>query len=228
MGPNSQGESFRQRMRQVSSTQDKFTDPSRKDFVEAGVDEKTTPTIPITDARQYVLPFAFDRQVTYTDASLDPAQFYEVSYIKILQPFAIGLIDKLGPVTFRYLSEIVARAHGFQRTGSQIKKQVWTAVSRSRRSSKSPNQETVFWPSNMSPASTVTFRGLTVGGDERAWQNIPHPELLGLAREVLKSCYGNDSDSVEAMADKLELARLTQATREKLEKLLAEAKKIGN
>ena len=78
----------------------------------------------------------------------------------------------------------------------------------------------------MFPASTIPFRGLKVGGEVRAWHEIPHPELLGLAIEVLKSYPGNDS--VEAMADKLELVRLAQVTREKLEKLLTEARKIGS
>src|SRR5690606_34232834 len=56
--------------------------------------------------------------------SIDPARFYEPGYIRTLTALTCDLVDRYGPMTFRHLSELVARAHGFQRTGSQIKSQV--------------------------------------------------------------------------------------------------------
>ena len=45
----------------------------------------------------------------------------------MIRDFGIKLIDTDGPITFRHLGTKLARAHGFQRTGSAIRKQVWAS-----------------------------------------------------------------------------------------------------
>ena len=155
-------------------------------------------------------------------APLSPEQFYEQSYIPVLQTLSAELVDNIGPITFKHLSESIARAHQFQRTGSQIKKQVWAATSRIRQTSQASNGETIFWPKGTSPVEILTFRGTVINGQERSWQNVPYPERLGLALEILS--LRNVTDRVVAMANKIGLGRLHQSTRKELEELLEEAK----
>src|SRR5690606_7089129 len=120
------------------------------------------------------------------------------------------------------LSEIIARAHGFQRTGSQIKRQVWAAISKVRTYSSAPNGEKIFWGENVHPSSVVNFRGMQVAGYERDWHHIPHPERLGLALELIGRHAGGDLAA--SMADRVGFSRLRQATRNEMEAVIAEAK----
>ena len=159
-----------------------------------------------------------------THPALDPDRYYEKEYLlRVLRPYACDLIDRLGPITFRHLSDVIARAHGFQRTGSQIKQQVRAAVSKARRVSKTPQGGTIFWPQNSQPTYMIPFRGMKVNGEARTWQDISHPERLGLAIETLNSHAGHDPASV--MANCLGLSRLRRSTRTELDALLVEARK---
>jgi transcription elongation GreA/GreB family factor len=158
------------------------------------------------------------------ESRLSPERFYEPTYKQILLTFATDIIDSIGPITFKHLSEIIARAHKFQRTGSQIQNQIKAAISSARQQSKAPNGETIFWPKDTPTVENLTFRGMNVNGEERSWQNVPYPERLGLALDVLKSAKGGDQAT--AMAAKIGLGRLRQSTREEFEQLLMEAKKL--
>lgn len=155
---------------------------------------------------------------------LSADRFYEPGYLRVIREFGIEKIDTEGPITFRHLSTILARAHGFQRTGSQIKKQVWAAVSKARRSTKALNDETIFWPDGSEPTTIISFRGVTGGDEGRSWQDVPYPEKLGLAHSFLsRSPY---SDVAAAMASKIGFGRLTQKTREEFEALLKAVREI--
>jgi transcription elongation GreA/GreB family factor len=151
---------------------------------------------------------------------LDPDLFYEASYLKTLNILTCDLVDRLGPITFRHLSELVARAHGFQRTGSQIKSQVWAAVSKSRPHTRDANGESTLWPKDSEPAEIISFRGMIVAGEQREWSYVPYPEKLGLASEVAAKGRG---DLAGEMASRIGFARLKQTTRQELEELLKEA-----
>ena len=154
-------------------------------------------------------------------SELSGSRFYEPGYLRVIRVYGTQLIDALGPITFQHLSEKLARAHGFHRTGSQIKKQVWAAISKVRRSTKAPNGETIFWPDGSDPKPIIPFRGMTVRGNERTWQDVPYPEKIGLARSILG--HGPDADGAAAMASRIGLGRLRQTTREELEALLKAA-----
>ena len=128
----------------------------------------------------------------------------------------------MGPITFKYLSTRLARLHGFQKTGRQIKSQVWKAVAKRRKHSRTEDGQTVFWPDGMDPAKIVPFRGLHVQGEDRSWTDIPRPELLGLAIDIIKG--GHSGDPVNVMSRRLGLARLTQVTRKELTAIIEAAK----
>jgi very-short-patch-repair endonuclease len=157
--------------------------------------------------------------------TLSAQRFYEHEYLPVIGAIAESLIDSLGPMTFRHLSTKIARIHGFQRTGSQIKKQVWAAISKKRRSTKSPNGETIFWPEKTDiGVEVVSFRGMKVHGEDRTWQDVPYPEKLGLALAVLKEKH---EDPVNIIAAQIGLGRLRQPTKAELEKLIQEAKRYN-
>lgn len=156
-------------------------------------------------------------------AKLDPSKFYEANYSKVIAQIATLFVDSHGPITFKHLSERVARAHGFQRTGSEIKQRVWAAVSRIRKYSAMPDGNKVFWPKDADIREQMSFRGLRFGTVERVWADVPYVEKLGLAISVASS--GTVDQQIEAMTRRIGFERLRQTTREELKSLLADARK---
>lgn len=151
---------------------------------------------------------------------LNPDLFYEREYLPVLEGACARIIDKIGPITFRHLSTKIARMHGFNRTGSQIKKQVWAAIAKKRVYTPSPNGEKVFWPQAIKPQEMIPFRGMKLFGEERKWQDIPYPERLGLATSVT---HLGLEEAVSGLARKLELGRLHKSTKDELEQLIETA-----
>ncbi len=178
---------------------------------------------PVSPSQGELYPPSTDTGKPKTVDDLDPDQFYESGYRKVIHAYGVQIIDRRGPVTFRHLCDLIARAHGFQRTGSQIKRQVWATLSKSRKSSKSPNGETVFWPKGSDPRPSVAFRGLDVDGYVRVWSDVPYPEKLGLAIAVLRG--RRVTDPTAAIAANIGLTRLRQTTRDELETLVSAARK---
>ena len=103
-------------------------------------------------------------------------------YRTTLRRLSAAIIDEAGPITFKHLSEIIARQHGFQRTGRQIKSQVWAAAKDARKHTADPDGQKVFWPEGAEPADIVSFRGLAPGGHERGWRDVPHPKWSALPK----------------------------------------------
>lgn len=162
---------------------------------------------------------------TRRNTRFDPDSFYDADYRFTLRDLGADIIDRLGPITHRHLCQKIARLHGFQRTGSQIRKTVWAAVHRERRIQKGPSGENIFWPDRQPPQDVIEFRGLEIGGEARSWGHVPHPEKLGLALEAI-SAGGNRNSPVEYMVNRLGLARLTTSTREELNELVREAQRL--
>ena len=160
-----------------------------------------------------------------SSARLNPDRFYDDDYIFVIKRLAMEDIDSLGPITFRHVCERIARKHGFQRTGSQIRKRVWAAISKERTPEKDPDGVNIFWPKDANPTDYIEFRGLEIGGESRSWKQVPHPEKLGLAVSVIRN--KPRANHVEYMARKIGLARLTKPTREELEDLIKAAKSMG-
>ncbi len=161
----------------------------------------------------------------FDHSHLRPEQFYEPGYLRVVRRIATQTIDAAGPVRFDHLSSMIARAHGFNRTGSRIKGQVWKAVSRVRPNAKSADGATLFWPEGQKPAVAIPFRGMTVAGIDREWHQVPYPEKLGLAREVLAN--GSTGRHIEEMSSRIGLGRLHRTTKGEIEDLLRQAANMG-
>ena len=163
--------------------------------------------------------------LTPANRRLNPDTFYNDDYKFTLRGLGTEIIDQLGPITLRYLCQKIARLHGFQRTGAQIRKTVWAAVHRERRIQKGPSGENIFWPSQQTPQEVIKFRGLKIGGEERPWKHVPYPEKLGLALEAI-SADGTQHSPVDYIGNRLGLARLTASTKAELLELIREAKRL--
>jgi very-short-patch-repair endonuclease len=154
-------------------------------------------------------------------AHLGPQSFGDQDYNRIVGGLCKDLVDHFGPITFVHLAEKVARAHGFLRTGSQIKKIVWHVTVKSCQYSSPKNASPTFWPAGQTKIATIPYRGLKVGGEERGWSDVPYEEKLGLASEIAKKTWL--TDPVAAMAERLGLRRLREKTREELVELIEQA-----
>lgn len=151
--------------------------------------------------------------------SIDPDQFYEATYRETLRAMAIDPIDREGPITFKRISDQIARTHGFQRTGKQIRQTIWQAIQNHRRHSRTPDGHTVFWPENTEPKAITTFRGLTLADTTREWREVPHPEKMGLVRE--HSLAGiKDEDMARHVAEQIGVGRVTKSFRLEIEALV--------
>jgi very-short-patch-repair endonuclease len=147
----------------------------------------------------------------------DPDRFYEPGYRPQLKAMAAKMIDAEGPITFKRLSDRIARAHGFQRTGRQISSTVWAACNRLRQHVATPDGHKVFWPDGVPPETLVLYRGLTIGDERREWREVPHPEKLWLVRKIL---VGSSADPARAVADAIGIARVTTQFRTEIAELV--------
>lgn len=152
-----------------------------------------------------------------TSDGIDPSRFYDAEYQSILKSMAAAMIDAEGPITFKRLSDRIARAHGFQRTGKQISSTVWRACSRLRLFSSTPDGHKVFWSEGSTPEARVTFRGLLVEREVREWREVPFPEKLGLVEKVLSR---GKSDIAREVAEEIGTTRITNSFRTEVEGLV--------
>jgi len=158
-----------------------------------------------------------------TDSDADPRRFYDEDYHPMLRSIGCKIIDRAGPITFKHLSDRIARLHGFQRTGSEIKRVVWTAMNGARQRSREDDDMEIYWPEGTDVVEWIDFRGLKVDGEARSLHDVPLPERLGLAREILKQ---EHPEPDLAIGRALGLSRLRTKTRWELNDLLGRAREM--
>jgi very-short-patch-repair endonuclease len=150
-------------------------------------------------------------------SSCDPGRFFDANYGPTLRSMAAAMIDAEGPITFKRLSDRIARAHGFQRTGKAISSTLWAACRRLRRHVATPDGHKVFWPDGTTPATVMPFRGLTINGERREWREVPHPEKLGLVQEVFNR---GSRDLPRSVAEAIGMGRVTTQFRGEIQELV--------
>ena len=153
--------------------------------------------------------------------ALQPERFHENYYQKTLRVLAVDLVDQEGPITFKRISDHIARAHGFQRTGRQIRQSVWQAINKQRQQSRAPDQHTIFWPEHLEPQTVFTFRGLAVGDRTREWREVPYPEKMGLIEDLIQSGTSRDILS-RSVAERIGTGRVTATLTREIESLVNE------
>jgi hypothetical protein len=150
--------------------------------------------------------------------AIDPARFYDADYAPTLAALVEAIIGAENIVTLHRLARLVARRHGFQRTGGKIVRLVRETAEPLGQVAATGDGEEVVWSSSIEPKPTMPFRGLVIGEEPRPWAEVPYPEKLGFAMGFL-----DRADPTRAMADALKLGRLTAPIREEFESLLTHA-----
>lgn len=146
----------------------------------------------------------------------DPAAFHDPGYRARLRAMAERIIDAEGPITLKRVSDLIARDHGFQRTGSRISSTVSEAVKDVRPRVREADGSDVFWPDGLNPARIYAFRGLAVAGRGRQWHEVPLPEQLGLLQQLRET---DPPDLARSIADAIGYGRLTQSFRDEISEL---------
>jgi very-short-patch-repair endonuclease len=144
--------------------------------------------------------------------------FYEPSYDAVLQPMVEWVVRDEGPVLNAMLARRIARAHGFQRTGSRIQERVEKIAKRLFKSTEEPGG-TFYWPREVEPCGEMPFRWPADDDSTRGVEEICDAELLSLARLVLQRGHSGQ-EALIAMARELGLQRLREASRGRLEIIL--------
>jgi REase_MTES_1575/Protein of unknown function (DUF3320) len=164
------------------------------------------------------------RQYTATDfaaADLHPnaIHFYEDTYRPTLRRMVALVAETEGPIYEDILVDRIARAHGFQRSGSSIYEIVKAAIDRVFMRSKEDDR-VVIWPKGLRADMPFSYRESSPG--MRSHADIPIAELASLAAPFIRLRM-SDEEVLRRMADHFQLGRIREATRCRFE----EAMKLG-
>lgn len=140
--------------------------------------------------------------------------FYEPSYDTVLQSMVEWVVRHEGPVLDAVLARRIARAHGFQRTGSRIQERV-EQIARRLFDATEESGGTFYWPRCLMAGSDVAYRWPAGEDGTRGVGEICIQELASLAGWVLDSGRTGES-AVIAMAREIGLMQLRAASRERL------------
>ena len=160
-------------------------------------------------------------QYTVTDfaaAGLQPdaSRFYGHRYRPTLRQMILVVINTEGPIYEDVLVDRIARAHGFQHSGSNIYQVVAGAIDRKFTQSKD-DERVVIWPESVRTDMPSPFR--RGSPDVRSHADIPIAELACLAIPFVRLRM-SDEDVLRRMADHFRLGRLREATRSRFEAAL--------
>jgi very-short-patch-repair endonuclease len=151
--------------------------------------------------------------------AVSPEQFYEYAYDGVLKSMVEWVVQHEGPVLDAVLARRIARAHGFQRTGSRIQERV-EHIARQRFVCTEEAAGSFYWPDGMTLGTEVAFRWPADEDSTRGVEEICEQELRSLARKVISSGRSGE-EALITMAREIGLGRLRAASRGRLEMVLA-------
>ena len=164
-----------------------------------------------------VATFVESDPMAVTDA-VKADEFFDRAYDPVLLTMVAHVIEVEGPVLDAVLSRRIARAHGWQRTGSRIQQRVEALAAKAHRTTEE-DVGTFYWAIARGPEVPIGFRKVADGEAVRTVDEICMAELVALAREVLATGRTGD-EAVVAMARELGLQRLRAASRGRFEKAM--------
>ena len=147
--------------------------------------------------------------------------FHDPSYEDVLRPMVEWVVQREGPVLDAVLARRIARAHGFQRTGSRIQERV-EQIARKMFATTEESVGTFYWPRELAAGADVAFRWPVDDEGARGVEEICEQELVWLARSVFTEGKTGE-DALLLMAREMGLARLRAASRSRLEVALEAA-----
>ena len=150
-----------------------------------------------------------------TQFDTDPELFHEPSYDATLRTIMNQIIRDQGPVLENLVFRQVTKAHGWPRTSQPIRARLQALIADIPATGEADQQ--FLWPCR--PSATFPFRPPAAGGPKRPVSEICDAEIASLITP-------NDDDSnnsVESLAGRLGVERLTQPTRDRLRQILSDS-----
>jgi len=154
----------------------------------------------------------FFARVQLADVAGNQARFYDPSYDDELRSMAKEVLKHEAPIRDDILAKQIARAHGFARTGANIRSRILDLLSDVVATEESTGR--FLWSSN-EPMAIVEFRPARSEEDQRSVDEISIAELIGLVQS--EKTLLSDSDPAVALARSIGLARLSQSARDRIE-----------
>lgn len=168
------------------------------------------------DQRPYFTPSSPADAVPARSVSAD--RFFDADYDAVLRAMMDHVVQHEGPVLDTTLARRIARAHGFQRTGSRIQERI-KSLALSRYASSEEAVGTFYWPPGVLPDTVIPFRWPADDGQARHLDEICEQELRSLAQHVLAQDKSGE-DAITTMARQIGLSRLTAGSRGRLQQVL--------
>jgi very-short-patch-repair endonuclease len=153
-------------------------------------------------------------------AQPDRERFHDSIYTPTLTAMVALVVTTEGPILADLLVDRIARAHGLQRSGTQIRRRIMSLLPRSSQVDRK-GDEVVVWPIGLEPGRPFPFRPDPTGG--RGHESVPLEELASLAVPFLRLSL--DAEGIlRRMADEFGLERLRASARARFESALAIAR----
>lgn len=159
------------------------------------------------------------------DSSASPNRFYEQSYDYKLTQMISELVQEEGPIHEERLARIIARRHGWLRTGGRIQARVGALASQDHQVTME-DVGRFFWPKDLCLDDYVPPRRAPAALS-RGVQEISMPELASLCGAHLEAGLTEDSVLI-TVARTLGLGRLVGASRVRLEQAIRQAVRSAN
>ena len=150
------------------------------------------------------------------DGTIDPQRFYDDDYDDDLANLIARAIEFEAPVRDDKLATIMARAHGFARTGRLIKERVDAIARRIAYFTVDDEDCVFFWTDENQAASLAEYRVPASGKMERSINEISLEELALAANTV-----PNEDDRPVAVARLFLISRLRKSARRRVEIAIA-------
>ncbi len=143
--------------------------------------------------------------------------FFDNAYNPILARMIAHVVEIEGPVLDAVLARRIARAHGWQRTGSRIRDRV-EALAGKQFKTTVEDVGTFYWPAGQNLDGLIVFRR-AARDTTRAVDEICIAELGALAKQAIAAGFMGES-AISAMAREVGLHQIRAASRGLLEKAL--------
>lgn len=159
------------------------------------------------------------------DSSASPDRFYDQSYDYKLSQMISELVHAEGPIHEERLARLIARRHGWLRTGGRIQARVDSLALQGHQVTRE-DVGRFFWPKDLNFGDYVPPR-IAPATLNRSIHEISMPELASLCGAHMESGQ-NEANVLITVARSLGLGRLAGASRARLEQAIRQAANSTN
>lgn len=145
------------------------------------------------------------------EAGAKAERFYDPDYAGALKDMILRVIAAEAPIRDTLLVDRIARAHGFKRSGRQIRERVMAVARSVAHVEAEPSGGSFVWPDALAPAAWEHARYPYSTADIRWIEDIALPELTA----AIRSCSGAE-DALSDAARRFGIRRVSAAARTRL------------